>query len=62
MLPYLSIIWQVYVLIFALNVFNAFFTPTYQATIPLVTRENDYAGLIALSSATYQLLGGVIGP
>ncbi|MFN6456167.1 MAG: MFS transporter [Nostoc sp. EfeVER01] len=61
MLPFVTQIWQVYILIFALNVFNAFFTPTYQATIPLVTGENDYAGAIALSSATYQLLG-VLGP
>ena len=61
MLPFVTQVWQVYVLIFALNVFNAFFTPTYQATIPLVTGENDYAGAIALSSATFQLLG-VLGP
>ncbi|MCC5623672.1 MFS transporter [Nostoc sp. CHAB 5715] len=61
MLPFVTQIWQVYVLIFALNVFNAFFTPTYQATIPLVTSENDYAGAIALSAATYQLLG-VLSP
>ncbi|MBD2560648.1 MULTISPECIES: MFS transporter [Nostoc] len=61
MLPFVTQIWQVYVLIFALNVFNAFFTPTYQATIPLVTGENDYAGAIALSAATFQLLG-VLGP
>ncbi|NEU82418.1 MFS transporter [Nostoc sp. UIC 10630] len=61
LLPFVTQIWQVYVLIFALNVFNAFFTPTYQATIPLVTGENDYAGAIALSAATYQLLG-VLGP
>ncbi|MFN6538184.1 MAG: MFS transporter [Nostoc sp. EkiNYC01] len=61
MLPFVTQIWQVYVLILALNFFNAFFTPTYQATIPLVTSENDYAGAIALSAATYQLLG-VLGP
>jgi MFS transporter, NRE family, putaive nickel resistance protein len=61
MLPFVTQIWQVYVLIFALNVFNAFFTPTYQATIPLVTGENDYPQAIALSAATYQLLG-VLGP
>jgi NRE family putative nickel resistance protein-like MFS transporter len=52
LLPFVTQIWQVYALVFSLNVFNAFFTPTYQATIPLV---------IALSSATYQLLG-VLGP
>lgn len=61
LLPFVTQVWQVYVLIFALNVFNAFFTPTYQATIPLVTGQNDYSGAIALSSATYQLLG-VLGP
>lgn len=36
-LPFVTQIWQVYVLIFALNVFNAFFTPTYQATIPFIS-------------------------
>ncbi len=61
LLPFVTQIWQVYILIFALNVFNAFFTPTYQATIPLVTGENDYAEAIALSAATFQLLG-VLGP
>jgi MFS transporter, NRE family, putaive nickel resistance protein len=61
LLPFVTHIWQIYVLIFTLNVFNAFFTPTYQATIPLVTGQNDYPQAIALSSATYQLLG-VLGP
>lgn len=61
LLPFVTEVWQVYTLIFALNVFNAFFTPTYQATIPLVTGQNDYPQAIALSSATYQLLG-VLGP
>jgi NRE family putative nickel resistance protein-like MFS transporter len=61
LLPFITQIWQVYILIFALNVFNAFFTPTYQATIPLVTGQNDYPQAIALSTATYQLLG-VLGP
>lgn len=61
LLPFVTQVWQVYALVFALNVFNAFFTPTYQATIPLVTGQNDYLQAIALSSATYQLLG-VLGP
>ncbi len=61
LLPFVTQVWQIYVLILALNVFNAFFTPTYQATIPLVTGQNDYPQAIALSSATYQLLG-VLGP
>ncbi|KAB8333797.1 MFS transporter, partial [Scytonema tolypothrichoides VB-61278] len=61
LLPFVTAVWQVYALIFALNVFNAFFTPTYKATIPQVTGENDYPQAIALSSATYQLLS-VLGP
>ncbi len=61
LLPFITAIWQIYVLIFSLNVFNAFFTPTYKATIPLVTGQNDYPQAIALSSATYQLLA-VLGP
>ena len=61
LLPFVTAVWQVYALIFALNVFNAFFTPTYKATIPLVTGQNDYPQAIALSSATYQLLS-VLGP
>jgi NRE family putative nickel resistance protein-like MFS transporter len=60
-LPFVNAIWQIYALVLALNVFNAFFTPTYQATIPLVTGKKDYAQAIALSAATYQLLG-VVGP
>lgn len=61
LLPLVTQVWQLYGLVFALNCFNAFFTPTYQATIPLVTGKKDYSEAIALSSATYQLLG-VLGP
>ena len=60
-LPFVNAIWQIYALVLILNVFNAFFTPTYQATIPLVTGKSEYAQAIALSAATYQLLG-VLGP
>jgi len=61
LLPFVNVVWQIYAIVFALNVFNAFFTPTYQATIPLVTGKEDYPQAIALSSATFQLLG-VLGP
>ena len=60
-MPFVNAVWQIYVLVFVLNVFNAFFTPTYQATIPLVTGKSEYAQAIALSATTYQLLG-VLGP
>lgn len=61
LLPFVTQVWQIYLLVFSLNIFNAFFTPTYQATIPLVTGEDDYPQAIALSNATYQLLS-VLGP
>lgn len=61
LLPFVTQTWQIYALVLALNVFNAFFTPTYQATIPLVTGQAEYPSAIALSSATYQLLA-VLGP
>jgi MFS transporter, NRE family, putaive nickel resistance protein len=61
LLPFVTQIWQIYAIVLALNVFYAFFTPTYTATIPLVTGKAEYPQAIALSSATFQLLG-VLGP
>ncbi len=61
LMPFVTQAWQVYALMFALNALTAFFTPTYQATIPLVTGEEDYGQAISLSGATYELLG-VLGP
>jgi len=53
---------QIYVLIFFLNIFNAFFTPAYQAAIPQsIKNPVAYGPGIALSNATNQLLG-VLGP
>ncbi|WP_228024577.1 MFS transporter [cf. Phormidesmis sp. LEGE 11477] len=61
LLPFVTQPWQLYALVLTLNVFSAFFTPTYTATIPLVATQEEYPQAIALSSATYQLLG-VLGP
>jgi MFS transporter, NRE family, putaive nickel resistance protein len=61
LLPWVSQVWQIYALVLGLNIFNAFFTPTYQATIPLVMGKTDYPQAIALSGTTYQLLG-IFGP
>jgi NRE family putative nickel resistance protein-like MFS transporter len=61
LLPFVTQAWQLYVIVLALNIFSAFFTPTYTATIPLVATQAEYPQAIALSSATYQLLG-VLGP
>jgi MFS transporter, NRE family, putaive nickel resistance protein len=61
LLPFVREIWQIYALVLGLNIFNAMFAPTYQATIPLVTGKTEYPQAIALSSTTYQILG-VFGP
>jgi len=61
-LPFVTEAWQIYVLIFILNIFNAFFTPAYKAAIPQsIKSEKNYSSGIALSNATNQLLG-VLGP
>ena len=59
--PFISYEWQIYVLVFFLNVFNAFFTPTYRAVIPQIIEAKYYREAVGLSTATYQLLG-ILGP
>jgi MFS transporter, NRE family, putaive nickel resistance protein len=60
-LPFVNAEWQIYALVFLLNVFNAFFTPTYRAVIPQIIDGKYYREAIGLSTATFQLLG-VLGP
>lgn len=60
-LPFITSEWQIYALVFLLNVFNAFFTPTYRAIIPQIIEKKYYREAIGLSTATFQLLG-VLGP
>ncbi|WP_276348119.1 MFS transporter [Daejeonella sp. JGW-45] len=59
--PFVTAEWQIYGLVFLLNVFNAFFTPTYQSVIPQVSPSGQYRQAIGLSTASFQLLG-VLGP
>jgi MFS transporter, NRE family, putaive nickel resistance protein len=61
LLPFVTEVWQVYVLMFSLNAFTAFFTPTFQASIPLVTGKDQYARAISLSGATNEFFG-MLGP
>lgn len=59
---FVSSVWQLYFLIFVLNIFNAFFSPAYKATIPqLIGKKENYGNAIALSNATWQILG-ILGP
>tara|TARA_R100001369_G_scaffold28219_3_gene50678 strand:+ start:8534 stop:9805 length:1272 start_codon:yes stop_codon:yes gene_type:complete len=61
LLPFITAEWQIYVLVFLMNVFNAFFSPTYRSIIPQIVDKKLYRQAIGLSAATYQLLG-VLGP
>ena len=55
-LPFVTEIWQVYVLIFILQSASAGFTPAFQATIPdVLTDERDYTKALSLSRLAYDL-------
>ena len=55
-LPFVSEVWQVYVLIFVLQSASAGFTPTFQATIPdVLPDEEDYTNALSLSRLAYDL-------
>ncbi|QYO75567.1 MFS transporter [Devosia salina] len=56
LLPFVTEIWQVYVLIFVLQSASAAFTPTFQATIPdVLPDEKDYTRALSLSRLAYDL-------
>ncbi|WMX46955.1 MFS transporter [Streptomyces roseicoloratus] len=55
-LPFVTQVWQVYVLIFLLQTASAAFTPTFQATIPeVLPAERDYTRALSLSRLAYDL-------
>lgn len=55
-LPFVTEVWQVYVLILVLQAASAAFTPTFQATIPtLLPDEEDYTRALSLSRLAYDL-------
>jgi len=55
-LPFVSEVWQVYILIFVLQSASAAFTPTFQATIPDILPEEDrYTHALSLSRLAYDL-------
>jgi predicted MFS family arabinose efflux permease len=56
MLPFISEIWQIYVLIFALQTASATFTPAFQAVIPDVLRdEEEYTSALSLSRLAFDI-------
>lgn len=55
-LPFVTAIWQIYVLIFLLNACSACFTPVFQATIPdILDDERQYTRALSLSRLAYDL-------
>ncbi|WP_314613629.1 MFS transporter [Streptomyces stackebrandtii] len=55
-LPFVTQIWQIYVLILLLQTASAAFTPTFQATIPeVLPEERDYTKALSLSRLAYDL-------
>ena len=56
MLPFVSEIWQVYLLIFLLQSASAAFTPTFQAAIPdILPDEERYTRALSLSRLAYDM-------
>ena len=55
-LPFITQIWQIYILIFVLQSASAAFTPTFQATIPdILPDEKEYTRALSLSRLAYDL-------
>lgn len=55
-LPFVTEIWQIYLLIFVLQAASAGFTPTFQAVIPdILPDEEDYTKALSLSRLAYDV-------
>lgn len=61
-LPFVTQIWEIYILIFILQAASAAFTPTFRATIPdILPDEREYTRALSLSRLAYDL-ESVISP
>ncbi len=55
-LPFITEVWQVYIVIFLLQSASAMFTPAFQSLIPtIVTREKEYTQALSLSRLAYDM-------
>lgn len=55
-MPWVDAVWQVYLLIFLLNVASAFHTPVYQSVIPdIVSDDSSYLRALSLSRVAYDM-------
>jgi MFS family permease len=55
-MPFVTAVWQIYLLIFVLNLFSAGFKPVFAATIPdILPDERDYTKALSYSRLAYDL-------
>lgn len=55
-IPFVTEVWQIYLLIFTLNLFSAGFKPVFSATIPeILPEERQYTRALAMSRLAYDL-------
>jgi MFS family permease len=55
-MPFVTEVWQIYLLIFLLSALSAGFTPTFQATIPdVLPDESQYTRALSMSRLAYDL-------
>jgi MFS family permease len=55
-MPFVTAVWQIYALIFLLNLFSAGFKPVFAATIPdILPDERDYTKALSYSRLAYDL-------
>src|SRR6266508_3816637 len=47
--PFITQVWQIYALIFAINAMTAFFTPTFESSVPEVVGGEQYVRALSLS-------------
>jgi MFS family permease len=56
LLPFVTEVWQIYLLVFLFQSCSAAFTPTFQATIPdILPEEREYTAALSLSRLAYDL-------
>ncbi|MHB0885163.1 MAG: MFS transporter [Bacillota bacterium] len=55
--PFLTALWQIYVLVFVSTVISRFFAPARQAIMPDIVHQDDLLQANSLSETTYQFLG-----
>ncbi len=59
--PFIEHVWQIYSMIFLINAATAFFTPTYDSTIPDIVERGEYVKALSLSRIASDM-EAIMGP